>query len=542
MTKALFAAALLISATAWSQTQINVRYQTKNIDFGNASATRPVQVGTALPGTCTTGALFFKSDAPAGANLYGCTATNTWSVLSAGSGSSGGGPLFCTDTGSVNTYACDPGVGSYSAGLAILLQAAATNTGSATLNLSGLGAKPLYKNHNQNLSPADILAGQVFFAVYDGSAFQLQGGAEASGGSSNAAQVSSALACNASSTDGTTYACSVSGISGYSAPLMLLFVPNLASGNSPTLNVNGLGPIPVLQSDSNGITAGELTAQIPYLLNFDGTSFRLSGEQLEDDGSGTMVLNRSTVPHTIGLAPGVVGQLAGSNTWTGSNDFSGGYLILPQSAVSSLPAASSNPGEVFIVTDGSAASDCTAGGGSTAVLCRSNGTAYVALSGGSGSGGGFSVKSINLSNSEILCPSSSTVLASVTIPGGTLSVGDIIDVEASDWAPNGDVTYATQIAFGNGLAPNGGYGLLGWGQKGHNYHYRYIVVGSSNILTTGSASGGATATWNASYDYVGNATSPISNDITISLQTQAGSCSGNTENIEYNFLTAKVEQ
>jgi hypothetical protein len=45
--------------------------------------------GTALPAQCATGQVFFKSDAPSGANVYACTAQNVWTaqgVPSAGSG------------------------------------------------------------------------------------------------------------------------------------------------------------------------------------------------------------------------------------------------------------------------------------------------------------------------------------------------------------------------------------------------------------------------------------------------------------------------
>lgn len=37
---------------------------------------------TTLPATCTLGSLYFDTDATAGANVYGCTATNTWTVQS----------------------------------------------------------------------------------------------------------------------------------------------------------------------------------------------------------------------------------------------------------------------------------------------------------------------------------------------------------------------------------------------------------------------------------------------------------------------------
>lgn len=58
------------------------------VDFGSATSTRVVKVGTSAPGTCTVGDLFFDSDATAGSNFFGCTATNTWTLLGGAGGSS----------------------------------------------------------------------------------------------------------------------------------------------------------------------------------------------------------------------------------------------------------------------------------------------------------------------------------------------------------------------------------------------------------------------------------------------------------------------
>ncbi len=66
-----------------AQTAVDARTQTKSIDFSGASSTTPAKVGTVLPATCSIGASFFKSNAPAGQNLYGCTATNTWTLVGA---------------------------------------------------------------------------------------------------------------------------------------------------------------------------------------------------------------------------------------------------------------------------------------------------------------------------------------------------------------------------------------------------------------------------------------------------------------------------
>jgi hypothetical protein len=63
------------------------------------TATAPVKIGTSTPATCTVGDLFFKTDAVAGSNLYGCTSTNTWTV----EGPAGGAPAFSAITAGTNT-------------------------------------------------------------------------------------------------------------------------------------------------------------------------------------------------------------------------------------------------------------------------------------------------------------------------------------------------------------------------------------------------------------------------------------------------------
>jgi hypothetical protein len=74
---------------AWGQTQVDLQSQSKNVDFSAASATRPIKTGTVLPGTCATGALFYSTSAAAGSNLFGCTATNIWTLETGGGGGGG---------------------------------------------------------------------------------------------------------------------------------------------------------------------------------------------------------------------------------------------------------------------------------------------------------------------------------------------------------------------------------------------------------------------------------------------------------------------
>jgi hypothetical protein len=89
------APALLCVHATLAQTLIDLKTQARHIDFGDAVSTRPAKTGSALPGVCSTGDVFFLTSAPAGANLWGCAATNTWvsqSGTTAGEASSGDSP------------------------------------------------------------------------------------------------------------------------------------------------------------------------------------------------------------------------------------------------------------------------------------------------------------------------------------------------------------------------------------------------------------------------------------------------------------------
>jgi hypothetical protein len=69
-------------ATANGQTLVDLRTQGKSIDFSSIPFTRPLQMGTALPGACLPGQLFFLTNALAGSNLYACNPSNVWTVQS----------------------------------------------------------------------------------------------------------------------------------------------------------------------------------------------------------------------------------------------------------------------------------------------------------------------------------------------------------------------------------------------------------------------------------------------------------------------------
>jgi hypothetical protein len=65
------------------QTSIDLRTQSRSVDFSAASSTKPSKTGSSLPPVCQQGETYFLVTAAPGENLYGCTAPNTWSQLGA---------------------------------------------------------------------------------------------------------------------------------------------------------------------------------------------------------------------------------------------------------------------------------------------------------------------------------------------------------------------------------------------------------------------------------------------------------------------------
>ncbi len=87
-----------------------------------------------------------------------------------------GAEISGSTTGSANAYVftSSPAIAAYSAGMTFRLKANFANTGSATLNVSGLGAKDIKKLDGATaLGSGDIANGQEFVVIYDGTNMQL---------------------------------------------------------------------------------------------------------------------------------------------------------------------------------------------------------------------------------------------------------------------------------------------------------------------------------------------------------------------------------
>ena len=83
--------------------------------------------------------------------------------------------VFGLSSGAVNTYAVSltPAISTYAAGQLIVFKAHLANTGSATLNVNGLGAKSIKKQVSSDLGADDIKVGQMVTVIYDGTQFQM---------------------------------------------------------------------------------------------------------------------------------------------------------------------------------------------------------------------------------------------------------------------------------------------------------------------------------------------------------------------------------
>ena len=96
-------------------------------------------------------------------------------VITINASSTGGGLQSGTASGT-DTYTVTIGtVSSYTSGDVYAVKFTNANTGASTININSLGAKALKKSVSTALASGDILAGQEFIIVYDGTNFQVIG-------------------------------------------------------------------------------------------------------------------------------------------------------------------------------------------------------------------------------------------------------------------------------------------------------------------------------------------------------------------------------
>lgn len=272
---------VLAGSPLHGQTQVDLKTQTKDVDFSAAPTTKPAKAGIALPATCTSGELFFKTNAAPGGNLYFCTALNTW---------------------------MQGGLPSASQATDFLVSAqGASATIQCTVCRYGIGEKTFVVSSNLS---ASALTG--------------------TGGSATAFFYLNPTGTPQFGYDGTT-------VTGATLTGM--------AGQTPITSFPG-DSIPLATC---AVAANQFTAC---------TDFRaVYRRSVAVAGSGIVVLtDPSSGLTTYAVNPALVGLLAGSNSWTGNDDFSGASHSTPAKTglIANRPATCT-VGELYFATDAATA-------------------------------------------------------------------------------------------------------------------------------------------------------------------------------------------
>jgi hypothetical protein len=312
-----FFASLLLASAARGQTLVDLKNQSKSVDFTGATTTKPFKSGTVLPATCTVGEAFYQTSAPAGSNLYTCTAVNAWTLQTGIPGPTGpagangsvahiqnAGTVLpveatlnftsggCTDDPTNSRTNCN---GAGISGLGIDVNGTAQGS-QPTLNLiSGTGIVQVCVNNTaaNRVDCTPSLNTAVALTIAN-------------------SQAGKADFCN--STNGTdSYTCTLNAsavLTAYTAGMHLTLSPDTSSSGAASLNVDNVGIKNIKQADGlTDPTTAQIVAGRPITLYYDGTVWRLpanSGVGTCDNlhaisGAGTCILS-PTISGNVALA------------------------------------------------------------------------------------------------------------------------------------------------------------------------------------------------------------------------------------------------
>ncbi|MGI9118417.1 MAG: hypothetical protein ACR2IQ_02620 [Minisyncoccia bacterium] len=234
---------------------------------------------------------------------------------------------YGVDSGSTDAYAItlSPAPTAYVAGQRFSFKANTVNTGTATLNVNGLGAKTIVKGVNTTLADGDIATGEIHTVIYDGTNFVLQSPvatvASGTAGNKMLFQSSTTLTSDTSTTSETT--------------LLTKTIPGgtLGTGNVLRVNLKGnyndQGSTAVLtlkfKYGSTTLTTSTITGINDGSTNhFFDASFDIYATGSVSSQKGLLQFFAFRERTTLGTANPVYLRLAGSGTATenSANDLS----------------------------------------------------------------------------------------------------------------------------------------------------------------------------------------------------------------------------
>lgn len=354
--------------------------------------------------------------------------------------------------GVVNAYTASitPAPTAYNSGLIVSLWFNTPNTGPATLNLNGLGAKGIYNSDGSDLVANDLVNEVVL--IYFSSAFfivnrtvateigrgvvQLASAAETTVGANILKPASVARMAATAQSGSWSYAADT----GTADAMVVSLTPAPASytlgmeirvgrsgsgsvGNTtttPTININGLGAKTITSATGGALGVGDIVGNSLITLRYDGVNFRLMTPGVKQQGLRSVRVffasTTFTVPANVyqilieGWGGGGGGGGGNGSAQSGGGGGGSGYfskllattpgtvitITIGNSGSAGAVGGSGGSGGTTTVTDGIWTGSATGGGGGISGSGGATGGAPGAGSGGDeniSGGGGFTFQS-----------------------------------------------------------------------------------------------------------------------------------------------------
>lgn len=215
---------------------------------------------------------------------------------------------YIADAGSTDAYAITtvPATTAYAAGQEFTFKANTLNTGAATLNVNGLGAKTIKKNGGLNdLDTGDIIANQDVKVIYDGTNMQMVSPPARQAVTQDGGPI---FAADAGASD--TYVITLAPAPlAYVTGMVVRFKANTINTGPATLNVNGLGAITIKKKFNVDLDTGDIKASQIVSVGYDGTNFQMLSKTSNDftglTAKGTSSKNLTDASTTQNIAHGL---------------------------------------------------------------------------------------------------------------------------------------------------------------------------------------------------------------------------------------------
>lgn len=179
--------------------------------------------------------------------------------------------FFARSTGGSNAYSItlNPSPTSLALGLWGCFQASFTNTGAATLNVSGFGSKPIVTPALEALSGGEIVADQMVWVQYDGTRWQMVS-VRSLPKSLYGVDVGAANACVLAIPG--VIVSSLAQLTGQE----IIFKAAASNTGATTLAVNGLPAVAITKQGATALSANDIQTGGLVSVAYDGTRFQVT--------------------------------------------------------------------------------------------------------------------------------------------------------------------------------------------------------------------------------------------------------------------------